>query len=463
MLKSANRICWLTVAAATVAMAAPRAAAAEACRILVVDQESGWPVPMVELKTTHQLRFVTDNSGVIAMDDPSLMNREVWFSILGHGYAVKPDGFGSRGVRLTPRPGETLTVTVQRSSIAKRIGRLTGAGLFAESQKLGAELDWQEGPVFGCDSVQNAVHRGKLFWAWGDTQVANYPLGIFHMTGATTSLRPFDSLQPPLRPRFDRFIDDNKPRPLASMPGSGPTWLTGVHSLPDKNGVERLVACYRKISPPLEVYEAGLCVWNDDAARFEHLRTVWKKSDGEPLPAVLAEGHSAIWTDDQNQRWLLFGNPLPHVRLPATFEAWQDVTQWQTLTPQRTLVSAVDGSEVEPHSGSIAWNEYRSRWVTVFMQKFGKPSAFGTLWYAEADSPLGPWGPAVEILSHENYTFYNPRLHPEVTATGEPILLFEGTYSAEFADRPVPTPRYDYNQILYRLDLDDPKLSAAAL
>jgi hypothetical protein len=30
-----------------------------------------------------------------------------------------------------------------------------------------------------------------------------------------------------------------------------------------------------------------------------------------------------------------------------------------------------------------------------------------------------------------------------------------------FADKPEPTPRYDYNQILYRLDLDDPKLKGA--
>jgi len=41
------------------------------------------------------------------------------------------------------------------------------------------------------------------------------------------------------------------------------------------------------------------------------------------------------------------------------------------------------------------------------------------------------------------------------------VLLFEGTYTMQFADRPVPTARYDYNQILYRLDLDDPALAGA--
>jgi hypothetical protein len=67
----------------------------------------------------------------------------------------------------------------------------------------------------------------------------------------------------------------------------------------------------------------------------------------------------------------------------------------------------------------------------------------------------------VKVLSHDNYTFYNPRLHLEFTPAGSPALFFEGTYTKEFADRPAPTPRYDYNQILYRLDLDDPALRPA--
>ena len=432
------------------------------CKIVIVDKDNSWPVPMVELRTTHNVRFVSDNAGVIAIDDPELLNREIWFYVIGHGYGLQPDGFNYRGVLLTPCAGETITVKVTRTSIAKRIGRLTGAGLFAESQKLDEESDWHEGPVFGCDSVQNAVYHGQMFWAWGDTNIASYPLGVFHMTGATSELKPFDSFQPPLHPKLDYFLESTgKPQPIAKMAGEGPTWLTGFVSLPDKDGAERLVAWYRKITPPLETYEAGLCVWSDQSRKFEHLQTVWKKTDGTPAPALDVDGHPAFWTDEKNQKWLLFGNPLPRVRLPATFEAWQDPEKWEQLSPQPTLLSAELQVKVEPHSGSIAWNGFRQRWVTVFMQKFGQPSAFGTLWYAEADSPFGPWGPAVKVLSHENYTFYNPRLHPEFTPANEPILLFEGTYTAMFSNHAEPTPRYDYNQILYRLDLNDPALTPA--
>lgn len=424
------------------------------CRIEVIEKASGWPVPLVELRTTHNLSFITDNAGVIAMDAPELMGKQTWFTVIGHGYDAPKDGFGFRGVRLTPEPGKTLRVEVVRSILAKRIGRLTGAGLFAESQKLGEHLDWKDSGIHGCDSVQNAVHRGRLFWAWGDTNMPNYPLGLFDMSSATTAVNPLASLDPPLKLMFDYFTDDKgRQRGVAKMPGSGPTWVTAYVSLPDKTGAARLVGSYVKIKPPMDAYESGLCVWNDETRQFDLLRVLWTKSDAAPKQTPMPEGHPAFWKDEQGKEWVIFGNPLPTLRCPATFEAWQDEKTWEVLKPQETLVDA-DGAKVKPHSGSIAWNDYRTRWVTVFMEGFGKPSVFGELWYAEADAPIGPWGTAVKVLTHENYTFYNPRIHPEFTPAGSPVLFFEGTYTKEFAKHAHPTPRYDYNQILYRLDLD---------
>jgi hypothetical protein len=438
------------------------AQAASPCRIEAVEKGTGWPVPLIELRTTHNVRLVTDNAGVIALDLPEVMGRETWFEVIGDGYEVPKDGFGYRGVRFIPRPGWTKRIELVRTSIAKRLGRATGAGIFGESQKLGHELDWEESGVFGCDSVQNAVYNGKLFWAWGDTTLPNYPLGIFDMSSATTAIQPLKSFEPPLRLRFDYFTDpDRKLRGVARMPGSGPTWVSGYVSLPDRSGRQRLVGTYVKIKPPLDAYECGLCVWNDKTSSFERLRVLWSQSETQPKKPAAPEGQPLLWADADGHSWVLFGNPLPSLRCPATFEAWQDPSTWVELKPQETLISGADGQPVKPHSGSIAWNSYRHRYVTVFMEAFGKPSAFGELWYAEAKVPTGPWGKAVKILSHQNYTFYNPRLHPEFTAEGPPILIFEGTHSMQFADRPPPAPRYDYNQILYRLDLDDPKLVEA--
>lgn len=432
------------------------------CRIEVVEKGSGWPVPLVELQTTHHVRYISDNAGVIAFDAPELMGQLTWFDVIGHGYDVDKDGFGIKGVRVTPEPGKTIRIEVKRSNIARRIGRLTGAGLFAESQRLGQELDWKESGIVGSDSIQSAVHRGKLFWAWGDTAIPGYPLGIFDMSSATTSLQPLTSLEPPLHLKLDYFTDDKgKPRGVAKMPGSGPTWVTGYASLPDKNGNVRLVGSYVKIKPPMDAYESGLCVWNDDQQTFEQHRVLWTKSEIVVKNPPMPEGHPVFWKDEQDKEWVLFGDPLPKLRCPATFEAWQDASTWEVLKPQESLPAVGGGDPVKPHSGSIAWNDFRKCWVVVFMQAFGKPSTFGELWYAEAKSPTGPWGPAVKILTHENYTFYNPRLHPEFTPTGSPILFFEGTYTMMFANHAVATPRYDYNQMLYRLDLDDAKLKPA--
>jgi hypothetical protein len=460
MFARASTIVVLAIVACTTAARAE--SLVSPCRIEVVAKENGWPVPMVELRTTHNVKFVTDNAGRVAFDLPELMGQETWLNVTSDGYEVPADGFGMHGARIIPKPGETVRIEVNRASIAKRLGRVTGAGLFAESQKLGLEKDWKERGVLGSDSVQNAVYNGRLFWAWGDTTLARYPLGIFDTTSATTAAKPITKFEPPLRIKLDYFSDSGgRPRGVARMPGAGPTWVFGFITLPDKAGKQRLVTTYMKVKPPMEVYETGLCAWNDETNSFEQLRVVWTKSDAAPKQPPMPEGHPVIIDGEDDQKWALFGNPLPTLKCPATFEAWQDPSNWEVVKPQASLASSTDGTPVKPQSGAIAWNAFRKRWVTVFVQSFGKPSWLGEVWYAEADSPFGPWGPAVKVLSHKNYAFYNVQLHADLTPADSPILLFEGTHSQTFANHPEPTPRYDYNQIMYRLDLDDPKLKPA--
>lgn len=436
------------------------AMAAEPCRIEIVDKENGWPVPLVELRTTHEARFVSDNAGLIALEDTELLGREVFFHVKGHGYGVKKDGFGYEGVRVTPAAGGKLKIEVERTNIAKRLGRLTGAGLFAEAAKLGQPLPLPETGVFGCDSVLMARHGSKLFWLWGDTTMPGYPLGVFDSTAALTDLQPIKKFEPPLAMPYEHFRDDkNKPRGVAKMPGDGPTWLGGMASVPDKDGKPQLVALYSKIKGHLDEYEVGLCRWDQEAKSFKQVKAVWKAGDGKK--PLLPRGHPFTWADPAGKKWLMFGDPFPTVRCPATYEAWSDPATWEKVEEPAAPRSAVDGSEVKPHRGSVVWNPFRKRWITIFTQTFGKPSAYGEIWYAEAESPTGPWGKAVKVLTHENYTFYNPKIHAELTPENASFIVFEGTYTAEFADKPQPTPKYNYNQILYRLDLDDPKLKGA--
>ena len=360
----------LSISAATTLLAAP-----EPCRITVVEKGSGWPVPLVELRTTHQVRFVTDNAGVIAFDLPELMGSETWFDVIGHGYSTPPDGFGFSGTRLVPTPGGKLKIEVIRSNIAKRLGRLTGAGLFAESQKLGDGLDEPPTGVVGCDSVQNAVHDGKLFWAWGDTTLARYPLGIFDMTSATSPIQPLTSFEPPVRLRLHYFTDaQGAPRGVAKMPGSGPTWVSGYVSLPDQDGHGKLVGSYIKVKPPMDAYEAGLCVWDDSAAAFKQQRVLWTKTDANPKQPLMPGGHPAFWKDSQGTEWILFGNPLPNLRCPATFEAWAEPLQMGGFDPAREPArgNRRNSSQapqrldcVEPLSEPVDHRLYASLWQAV--------------------------------------------------------------------------------------------------
>lgn len=449
----------LITAAALLLHLVPGAGRAEPlvpCRIDIIDEENGWPVPLVELRTTHNVRFGSDNAGVIAFDLPEMMNRETWFFVKGHGYGVAKDGFGYSGVKLTPVPGGHLKVKVQRQLPAKRLGRITGGGIFGESQQMGLESDWKDQGIFGCDSIQNVLHRGNYFWAWGDTNVAQYPLGIFHMTGATTNPQPLAVFEPPLKLRFDYFTDEeNQVRAIAKLPGEGPTWLSGFASIPDGTNTQRLVASYIKVKGFLTAYESGLCVWNEETRNFEKHRELWTKSGILDKAPPRPDGHPVRWKDKTGKDWLLFGDPFPHLKCEPTFETWEDSSTWESLKPQKSVPTKNgEGEKIEPHRGSIAWNDFRQKWVSIFTQNKGESSRLGEIWYAEAAEPFGPWENAIKVVTHENYTFYNPKIHPGLPDQNSPFLIFEGTFTSSFAEHAEASPRHDYNQVMYRLDLD---------
>ena len=95
----------------------------------------------------------------------------------------------------------------------------------------------------------------------------------------------------------------------------------------------------------------------------------------------------------------------------------------------------------------------------IAVESYGATSFLGEVWYAEADSPLGPWVYGRKIVTHDKYSFYNPKQHPMFDKDGGRIIFFEGTYTATFSGNHDPTARYDYNQIMYQLDLSDPRLA----
>ncbi|WP_152049439.1 hypothetical protein [Tautonia marina] len=470
----------------------------------VVDAETGRGVPLVELKTVHQMRFLTDSAGIAVIDAPELIGIETYFFVSSHGYEYPSDGFGYRGVRLQVEPGAVARVELPRVNIAERLYRVTGGGIYGESIRIGRKPPIEEplvnGLVFGQDSVFTIPYRGRLWWFWGDTSRPGYPLGNFHMSGATTDLPGGGGIDPNVGINLKYFVDENGfSRPMARMPGDGPTWLSGFAVLPDEDGRERLYAGYAKIKPPLTTYERGICRFDDETEQFERVAVF---SDPEGLAP---NGHAVPIDDQTGTTFLHFATPYPLVRVEARPEAMTDASRYEAFTcleernpprverdeqgrpvyrwragaavlgpkEQAELIEAgrmaegegllnlrdiETGDPVFAHAGTVSPNAHRGRWVMITTQLFGR-SVLGEVWYAEADSPIGPWAYARRIVTHDQYSFYNPLHHRAFDEDGGRVLFFEGTYTELFSGAGVTTPRYDYNQIMYRLDLDDPRLN----
>ena len=110
------------------------------------------------------------------------------------------------------------------------------------------------------------------------------------------------------------------------------------------------------------------------------------------------------------------------------------------------------------HNSSVAYNAFRKKFVMIAEQADGDTSNLGEIWFLEAPRPEGPWKNAVKIVTHEKMSFYNPVQMPFMSSKDGRYIYFQGTYVTTFSHGAVPTPRYEYNQIVYRLDLADERL-----
>ncbi len=475
--------------------------------IEVVDAETGRGVPLIELRTVNEVRFVTDSAGLVAFDEPGLMGRSVYFHVRGHGYEFPPDGFGNRGRALAVVEGGQARIAVRRVNIAERLYRITGGGIYRDSLLLGRRPPTAQPAlnalVLGSDSVLEATLGSKVRWFWGDTNRPSYPLGNYH-TPTATSLPPgLGGLDPQVGVDLTYAVDaEGFAAPSARMPGDGPTWLDGLTVLAGPDGRERMFAAFAKVRPSMEPYERGLAEFDPATNRFAKVAPI-------PLNApVRPFGHPFRHEAGGSDR-AYFADPYPIARVAAGVGPLADLGQYEAFTcllpgstPDRPRIDrepdgsarfawrrgapmldalaqdrlvrsgvlrpadrlfplrdADSGRPVLAHRGSTYWNEYRGRWVMIAVEIGGSTSHLGEVWFAEADAPLGPWVYARKVAAHDRYSFYNPKQHPSFAKDGGRTIFFEGTYTTSFSGNDSPTPRYDYNQIMYKLDLGNPRLN----
>jgi hypothetical protein len=443
----------------------------------------------------------------VAFFEPGMMDRDVYFYVYSHGYEFPTDGFGYTGTRLHPVCGGSATVKVKRLNIAERLYRVTGEGIYNDTVLLGEKPPITEplfnAEVLGQDSVQTAVYRNKIYWFWGDTMRLRYALGHFRTSGATSVLPANGGLDPATGVNLKYFTGaDGFSRPMCAFDPkkSGPVWIDGVCVVPDESGAEKLVAHFSRMKSLGEIEEHGLVVFDDAKEKFERVTTFDLKDRGR-----CPNGHAVRQGD-----YIYFGEPFLNVRVkstlaamrdPANYEAWSCLAddsrvgeakiqrdaggnplwRWSSKTEavssdaERKLINSgtlkrgaeffqpvdVDSNKnIHLHAGNVEWNEFRKRWIMIAVEQ-GGTSFLGEVFYLEATEPTGHWLRAKKIVTQNRYSFYGPFHHPYFDHDGGRVIYFEGTYSHTFSNNDDATPRYDYNQIMYRLDLADPRLNAA--
>lgn len=456
--------------------------------IRVFDRANGRGVPTVDLAAFGEHAW-SDSQGMIAYCNPDHVGQSVTFDFASHGYALAA---GGTKVTIATTAGGSATVALDRALPGERLYRITGAGIYRDSVVLGLRTPLANptlvSQVAGSDTGSTAIYKGKLFWLWQDTDRVSYWLGNFKGTAATTAL-PGAGLSPDVGVDLKYFQGtDGFAAPMCPGCEGGPSWMAGIVSVPDDAGAEVLFAGYAIVDGSGAAKETGLARFDDAAGNFQRVLTDFATRNNFTRP----DGHAAKFGRGAGA----YVHYFDRLRIPATARAFMNPAAYEEFTPYAAgaLVRGSDGAldykwhagsrhvdsaalksaglgadqDLDGHvvavdtgnalslvSNSFAWNAHRGRFVRIAQQLGGSTSLLGELWHAEADTPMGPWVHAAKIITHDGYTFYNAFHHPEFDRGR--YLYVEGTYTSTYTNA-TPTPRYNYNQVMYRVDLDDARL-----
>lgn len=458
-------------------------------RLDVRDDETDRAVPLVFVGIGDE-RWISDSSGHIAID-PLGFAGDTAANVWSHGYAF------ADGITLPIAAGTTFEIAATRALPAERLYRVTGGGIHRDSMLLGLEAPIAaptiNALVVGQDSVFTVLHRDRLRWIWGDTTRAAYPLGNFHASGATSMLPSAGGLDPELGVDLEYFVGasgfSREMAPLETVPGEGVTWLGGLVSVPGADGQMHLHATFAMVRSDFSKTRFGMLAYDDVNERFV---------DGIDFDLDANEHRypheNAFLVRHADADWVYYHAP---VRIPATSESLLDPTTYETFSPYLDVagtqidrdeygraryewrgggipyashdealepIDALDagftdvvtGAVFEAHgNGSTEHNDFTGRWLRLVTPAW----ALGETWLALSDTPMGPWVYATQLVTHEQYTFYNPRHHRFFDGEHGRRIHFEATYTNTFSGNPDRTPRYDYNQVMYGVDLDRPELA----
>lgn len=250
----------------------------------------------------------------------------------------------------------------------------------------------------------------------------------FSVSAATSDLRD----DPAMAVNYRYFTDTaGHVKQMLPLPREGLVWIEGLIPMRDRRGEDRLIATYTRQDGLKFPDECGLALFDDALQVFKP----WVQ-----MPCTKEHVSSHPFLHDGY--WYLY----PSLRVRNDWDVIQDRKQWETRDVQ-----------LPPNArrpSCVVWNEYRQRWILLLEDT-------GDVYYAEAMQPEGPYGTAVTIIHHDQYNFYNVATHTFFNQQRGRVIYVEGTYTDSFSGAKEKTPRYNYNQVMYRMHLDDPRLREA--
>jgi len=420
--------------AAVIGLAANCADLPAPCGLSIVEKGSGRIVPALMFNTSFAVRCVTDNDGVIALGAPDILGKDTWFGIEGYGYELKKDFIGNAGFGVKPKPGGSERREVDREMKAVCLGRLTGSGIFAESQKLGRRAEWRELGDMRRYDVQCVPLGSRILWIWNRAVMADGRTVC--AVGAATDASALPPPEPPVVPSYKVMSGEAD---MFTSLFEKPDWtvsLSGVTVLRDSAGKQHLVAVYTRYGDDGKALSTGLCEFVKSRRRFCMLKAASGERDDFPV------GHAVRYAAAGAKPVVLFCDPFPRIEVPDSYEAWRaGGSAWKKL-PQPEVESGA-------LSGSMAYVPGAGKWVAVYQAK--KP---GELWCAKSDSPYGPWT-SEKIVSFGSHAFENPVIHAYALKPESRSVYFEGTLTNRGGEgKRGYVPRILDNQLLYRLDIE---------
>ena len=474
--------------------------------VRIIDADTNRGVPLVQLSTSDSKYYWTDSNGVAVIEDSALQGREVAFNIHSDGYMFEQKVNGEPGATLHVQAGTHDELKIKNLNIAERLYRVTGANIYRDTVLAGLKPPIThplvDAGVTGQDTNIATVYNGKIFWCWGDTDGEPLPDGKKQFNGkttcATSELPGKGGLDPSVGVNLNYFTNSNGfVRGMVPIEARGLVWIEGLFTAKDKQGHARLLATYTRQEPgnAHQVAECGIVEFDDATGEFRviaHLPVPLHHTSSHPFhvnvngkdylylypvqrvlndwKSILDAGSYESYTCMRPGAKLDMSSPqLERDASDQLVCGWEHNTEWIDSDRERELVNRglidkahanfplvdVDtGKPTDARPDCVFWSSYRKKWV--LLSKTG-----GMVYYSEADQPTGPWLKAKAVLTQGPYRLYNVVEHPFFASDGGRVIYFEGTFTAKLSAAKVEVPDYNYNNLMYKLNVDDPRLKAA--